>query len=75
MNVPFVDLKAQYQSIKKVIDPAIQGVLDETAFIGGDRVEKFEKEFAEFVGVANVKEMRLLCRPTPGFRRQALWSG
>ena len=53
MNVPFVDLKAQYQSIKKVIDPAIQGVLDETAFIGGDRVEKFEKEFAEFVGVAN----------------------
>jgi dTDP-4-amino-4,6-dideoxygalactose transaminase len=51
MNVPFVDLKAQYQSIKSEIDPAIQTVLNETAFVGGKYVEGFEKAFAEKFGV------------------------
>jgi dTDP-4-amino-4,6-dideoxygalactose transaminase len=51
MNVPFVDLKAQYQSIKSEIDPAIQTVLNETAFVGGKYVEGFEKTFAEKFGV------------------------
>src|SRR5512136_854943 len=43
MNVPFVDLKAQYQSLKSVIN--------ETAFIGGKHVEAFEKAYAEKYGV------------------------
>jgi len=47
MNVPFVDLKAQYLSLKSEIDPAIQSVIDETAFIGGKYVESFEKAYAE----------------------------
>jgi dTDP-4-amino-4,6-dideoxygalactose transaminase len=47
MNVPFVDLKAQYQSIKAEIDPAIQTVISETAFVGGKYVDGFEKAFAE----------------------------
>lgn len=51
VNIPFVDLKAQYQSIKKEIDQAIDNVIDETAFIGGKYVRNFEKEFAETYGV------------------------
>ena len=48
MKIQFVDLKAQYDSIKEEITSAIQEVLDKTAFIGGDFVEKFENEFAKF---------------------------
>jgi dTDP-4-amino-4,6-dideoxygalactose transaminase len=51
MKVPFVDLKKQYFSIKEEIDHAIQDVLNETAFIGGKHVEKFEKDFASIYGV------------------------
>ena len=51
MNVPFVDLKSQYLALKPEIDPAIQSVLNETAFIGGKYVEGFEKAFAEKFGV------------------------
>ena len=51
MNIPFVDLKAQYNSIKSEIDAAIGNVISETAFIGGKYVKKFEKEFAELYGV------------------------
>jgi len=51
MDVPFVDLKAQYRSIKSEIDPAIQSVIDNTAFVGGRYVEAFEKAFAEKYGV------------------------
>lgn len=47
MKVPFVDLKAQYQSIKNVVNPAIQEILDNTAFIQGKAVKDFEANFAE----------------------------
>ena len=50
MYIPFVDLKTQYQSIKNEIDRAIQQVIDDTAFIGGNYVKKFEREFSEFIG-------------------------
>ncbi len=50
MNVPFLDLKAQYQTIKKEIDQALQQVLDNTAFAGGLFVTHFEEEFAAFCG-------------------------
>ena len=50
MKIPFVDLKAQYLSIKDEIDSAIQEVLDSTQFIKGPQVEKFEKDFADYVG-------------------------
>jgi dTDP-4-amino-4,6-dideoxygalactose transaminase len=53
MNIPFVDLKAQYLSIKVDIDNAIQNVISETAFIGGKYVKQFENEFAELYGVKN----------------------
>jgi dTDP-4-amino-4,6-dideoxygalactose transaminase len=49
--IPFVDLTAQYHSIKEEIDNAIQQVISETAFIGGKYATKFEKEFSAFLGV------------------------
>ena len=50
MNVPFVDLQAQYRSIKSEIDEAIHRVLDTSAFVLGREVEAFERAFAEYVG-------------------------
>lgn len=50
MKVNFVDLKKQYETIKPEIDKAIQSVIDKTAFILGEEVEKFEQEFAKFCG-------------------------
>lgn len=50
MNIPFVDLKAQYRSIKAEVDAAIQRVLDNTSFILGREVEAFEAAFAGYVG-------------------------
>lgn len=58
-SIPFVDLKAQYDSIKPEIDAAIASVIAETAFIGGQHVAAFEDAFARYcggshcVGVAN----------------------
>lgn len=57
--VPFLDLKAQYRSIKDEIAAAIQPVLENCDFVGGAAVEKFERNFATFcqtahaVGVSN----------------------
>ncbi len=50
-NIPFVDLKSQYQNLKTEIDTAISNVIDETAFIGGKYVKDFEQEFAKAYGV------------------------
>jgi len=47
MQVPFLDLKIQYQSIKGEIDPAIQNVIDNAAFILGKSVADFEAAFAK----------------------------
>ena len=47
MKVPFLDLKAQYKTIKDEVNPAIQDILDNTAYILGKSVSQFEKEFAK----------------------------
>lgn len=54
MNIPFVDLKQQYLSIKKDIDTAIENVITNTAFIGGKYVKEFEAAFASLYGVKHV---------------------
>src|SRR5690242_11197884 len=46
----FVDLAAQYQTIKSDIDRAIASVIADTAFIGGRYVSDFEEAFAAYVG-------------------------
>jgi dTDP-4-amino-4,6-dideoxygalactose transaminase len=48
MNIPQIDLKAQYRTIKPEIDRAIAEILENTSFIGGPPVADFEKEFAAF---------------------------
>ncbi|MEF8848654.1 MAG: DegT/DnrJ/EryC1/StrS family aminotransferase [Candidatus Thermoplasmatota archaeon] len=48
MDIPLVDLKANYLSIKNEIDQTIQQVIDETAFIKGKHLEEFEKNYADF---------------------------
>ncbi|RPI03740.1 MAG: DegT/DnrJ/EryC1/StrS family aminotransferase [Calditrichaeota bacterium] len=47
MKVNFLDLKAQYYSIKNEIDDAIHQVLERTAFAAGPFVKSFEEHFAE----------------------------
>jgi dTDP-4-amino-4,6-dideoxygalactose transaminase len=49
-RVPFMDLHAQYLSIKTEIDQAIAGVIARSAFIRGPYVEAFEEEFAAATG-------------------------
>lgn len=51
MKVPFVDLRAQYLSLKPKIDEAIFKVIENTAFIGGEVVHDFEESFAKLYGV------------------------
>ena len=46
--IPFVDLKAQYASIKTEVNAAIQGVLDSCEFTLGSEVAAFEEEFAAY---------------------------
>ena len=46
MKIPFLDLKAQYNSIKPEIQKEINEVLDNTAYICGKKVKAFEEAFA-----------------------------
>jgi dTDP-4-amino-4,6-dideoxygalactose transaminase len=50
MKVPFVDLQAQFETLKPEILPAITRVMERTAFILGDEVDAFERNFAAFCG-------------------------
>mgnify|MGYP003682176405 CR=1 FL=1 len=54
MKIPFVNLKAQYAEIKTEIDDAIHNVIEDTAFIRGKFVEKFEEDYSKAYGVKNV---------------------
>ena len=48
--IPFIDLKAQYLSIKDEIDDAIKKVLGSCQFVLGEEVLNFESEFASECG-------------------------
>ncbi len=50
IQIPLVDLRAQYLAIKAEIDACIQRVVDNTAFILGKEVSDFEDAFAVTVG-------------------------
>ena len=51
MNIPMVDLKGQYLSLKDEIDAALLDGLAATQFILGPNVQAFENEAAEYLGV------------------------
>ena len=46
--IPYLDLKAQYHSIKAEIDAAVMSVLESTQYILGEEVAAFEREFAGY---------------------------
>jgi dTDP-4-amino-4,6-dideoxygalactose transaminase len=50
--IPLIDLRAQYQTIKDEIAPAVAGVLESCQFALGDEVAAFEEEFAAYCGAA-----------------------
>lgn len=51
MEVKYLDLKKQYESIKEEIQTSIQQVMDNTSFILGKAVTEFEENFAKYCGV------------------------
>lgn len=67
MNVPLLDLKAQYASIKSEVNSAIAEVLESQYFILGPKVEQCEKAIAEYsacsfgVGVSSGSDALLVC--------------
>jgi len=50
MQIPFLDLKAQNEPLRKEMLAAIDEVLGTCAFAGGPFVAKFEEDFAKFCG-------------------------
>jgi dTDP-4-amino-4,6-dideoxygalactose transaminase len=67
MNVPLLDLKAQYAAIKSEVNSAIAEVLESQYFILGPKVEQCEKAIAEYsscsygVGVSSGSDALLVC--------------
>ena len=53
MKIPYLDLQAQYQSIKAEIDSAISKVLDHSSFVLGPAVQEFENNYAKYCGVSH----------------------
>jgi len=66
MKVPFLDLKAQYETIRDEIAAALQEVLESSAFAGGPFVERFEQEFARSCGTGEAVGL--------GSGTEALWA-
>jgi dTDP-4-amino-4,6-dideoxygalactose transaminase len=51
--IPFLDLKAQYQTIKPEIDAAVARVIESAQFALGPDVAAFEEKFARYCGVSH----------------------
>jgi dTDP-4-amino-4,6-dideoxygalactose transaminase len=50
MNIPLLDLKAQYRSLKTELDKAILDVAESQYFILGPKVKELEENIAAYVG-------------------------
>ncbi len=72
MNVPLLDLKAQYASIKSEVNAAIAEVMESQHFILGPKVEQCEQEIAAYancsfgVGVSSGSDALLACLMAEG---------
>jgi dTDP-4-amino-4,6-dideoxygalactose transaminase len=51
MIVPYADLKAQYAALREEVLAALDRVGSKAAFILGEEVQEFEREFAAYCGV------------------------
>ena len=66
MEVKYLDLQAQYKSIKDEIDNEIHKILDSSAYVLGKSVENFEQNYADYcqtrycIGVNNGTNALLL---------------
>jgi len=53
-QIQMVDLKGQYQKIKRQIDISIQNVIESSAYINGPEVKHFQKELEDYLNVKHV---------------------
>ncbi len=51
MNVPLLDLRREYESLKSDLDSAVLAVMADTRFINGPQVKEFETAVAQYLGV------------------------
>ena len=67
MNVPLLDLKAQYAAIKTEVDAAVAEVFESQRFVLGPKVEQCEKAIAAYsacayaIGVSSGSDALLAC--------------
>ncbi|GAA3584853.1 DegT/DnrJ/EryC1/StrS family aminotransferase [Snuella lapsa] len=53
-KIQMVDLKGQYEAIKGVVNPSIEEVIENTAFINGPKVHEFQHNLERYLGVKHV---------------------
>ncbi len=51
-KIPLLDLVSQYKTIQAETEAAVLAVLASGAYIGGETVRSFERQFADYVGVS-----------------------
>ena len=51
MNIPLLDLRRQYEPIKKDFESKLSEIFNSSSFIMGSDVVEFEKEFSEYINV------------------------
>lgn len=53
MQIPLIDLKKQYETIKHDVEKHVLKILSSANYIMGENVRQFEKEISEYLGVKN----------------------
>ncbi len=72
MNVPLLDLKAQYETIRTELEQAIHGVMESQHFILGPHVQRCEEAIASYckaphaIGVSSGSDALLICLMAEG---------
>ena len=52
-TIPILDLAAQYERIRRDVEPVVLRVLESGRYIGGEECRSFEQEFASYCGVTH----------------------
>lgn len=74
VNVPLLDLKAQYATIRSEIEPVVKEVIESQYFIGGPKIAELETETAKYcqakhaIGCANGSDAILLALQAIGIK-------